>query len=107
MSKTKRRGFKLVELKGGGDCDIAYTTEKKDNKSIRDVTFGRRMKAYTPNNKRGKFAVDISNGDGNGGGYKVGVSRLGKLVAKNANRSKKKSVRQGVKQEIKKVISGL
>lgn len=52
----------------------------------------RKMSAYTLKGKAGKFLPEK---DMNGN-----ISRTAKLVAKNANRSKKKSVRQQAKRDI-------
>ncbi len=79
-------------------------TYRKSESSQRDKTYGKRMKAYTPNNQRGKEAADISNvanphGDGVPG-MKTGVSKLAKVIAKNAERVKKKAVRRIAKEGI-------
>lgn len=115
MSRTRRKGLKFIDkdaasINQHSTSEIehlkeVYSPSKRDNKDITFPTYGRRMKAYTKNNKRGKFAVDMSRGDGNGGGFKLGVSRTGKLVTKNANRSLKKAVRQESKNEIRNYLN--
>ncbi len=57
--------------------------------------FGKnKLKPYTSDHKRGsgKFAVELGEG--------TGISKLGKLVTKNANRSIKKSARQQAKKDL-------
>ena len=56
------------------------------------------MKPYIKDKQRGqqKFVADF--------GWALGISKLGKLIAKNANRSRKKALRQQVKIEIKNTL---
>lgn len=81
---------------------IIFTEEDKekdftrDNKSIRTYHTGRRMKTYTVNNKRSKYGVEP--------GLGTGISKLGKLVTKNANRALKKQARQQLKKDLKRQI---
>jgi hypothetical protein len=64
-----------------------------------------KMKPYVGDKDigKGKFVVEASTGNphGNGSGFKNGISKMGKLITKNANRSRKKSARQQYKNEIR------
>lgn len=55
--------------------------------------------AYTADSRKGygKFIPDLGRG--------IGITKLGKLVAKNANRSLKKAVRQHAKLQIRKSLN--
>ena len=79
-------------------------TTKKAEANQRQGTWGKRMKPYTPKGARGKERADFSNtanphGDGTPG-FKLGVSKLAKVIAKNAERAKKKAVRRIAKEDI-------
>lgn len=57
------------------------------------------MKPYAK--KRGTHPVDMSHYPPNGkGGYKLGISKLGKLVTRNADMAMKKTMRQRANKEI-------
>ena len=78
MSRTKR---------------YSTTTQKEElnNETSQLVyTWGRRMKQYAK--QRGKHIPD--------GSRRTGASKMAKLIAKNANRSAKKSLRQQAKRQI-------
>lgn len=68
---------------------------KKKNENGVELLSKRKMKPYS--RRSGKFIADLGRG--------IGISKLGKLITKNANRSLKKSIRQLnkklIKQEIK------
>jgi len=69
-------------------------------RSIRESTIGKKMQPYC--GKKGKIPVTPSKSHAlSGGGFKLGVSKLGKTVAKNANRARKKVVRRNIKNELK------
>jgi hypothetical protein len=89
MGKTKRRAKvkkEFLDLNiswydlSYNSITIDYSKSGKDDKSQRENTYGKRMKPYSK--RRGKFAVEPAN--------KTGISVLGKLITKNANRSLKK-----------------
>jgi hypothetical protein len=64
-------------------------------KSIKEIGLGRnKLKPYLADKDAGspKFVVSLGKG--------TGISKTGKLVTKNANRSKKKAARQQTKKEI-------
>ncbi len=92
MSRTKRKvrkgtfrqdGTKIVE---GGDAWA------KNNRWIRR----KKMKPYTKKPSYGKYETDRTEF----GRFAKGVSANDKLVTKNANRSRKKGVRQQLKKEL-------
>lgn len=80
--------------------DGEFLGNQRDKKRIGAVTIGKRMKAYATSFK---FGVDHSTGNPHfrNSGMKTGVSRMGKLVTKNANRSLKKGLRQQLKKELR------
>ena len=97
MGKTIRKSRK-------GYKPQVYLENERDNKSIKQYTYGRRLKPYAK--ERGKYGVDNSSGDHNPGSTgKLGVSKMSKLITKNANRSKKKYVRQEAKKSIRKFLN--
>lgn len=66
-----------------------YKKTGRDNKSNRASTWGKN--GYNGNNWKIKYGVDPGRG--------CGVSKTGKLIAINANRSLKKSMRQKLNKE--------
>lgn len=62
-------------------------------RTIRNKQEGKIKRKLRPYSKKyGKFLVEPQNG--------TGITKLGKLVTKNANRSLKKKIRQMLKKEI-------
>lgn len=79
MGKTYRNKF--------DSQNHVLLTNVRDKKMITEGTISKRMKPY---GRRGKFGVELSSG-------KTGVSRTGKLITANANRSLKKNERRNNK----------
>ncbi len=93
MSKSNRIYRKL-------ENELHNTENLPYYRSIRESTIGKKMQPYC--GKKGKIPVTPSKSHAlSGGGFKLGVSRLGKTVAKNANRARKKAIRRNVKNELK------
>lgn len=90
MSRTKR-------MKPSHDNKVPH--EQRDNKSLREGSWGRNRKSkpYDGSKWQFKYGVEPANA--------TGITRLGKLITKNANRSKKKTVRQKAKLIIQQSLS--
>lgn len=91
---------------------MSKTYKYKEEKSIRGYkNTPNKMPPYLADKDVGnpKFPVEAcntANPHGNGyAGFKLGISKTGKLIAKNANRSRKKAARQQFKKEIKIVLN--
>lgn len=73
---------------------MARTTRRNSERDKKKLDAVADSKKIAPYGLKTKFAVDKSSG-------KLGFSRLGKLVTKNANRSIKKAARAAAKKEIR------
>ncbi len=77
---------------------------KKDD--IRTTLYGNKMTAYAGKGVMKEYPP-MSTGNPHGDGYsgfKLGITKMGKLIARNANRSKNKTTRQKAKEEILKEL---
>lgn len=76
---------------------MSRTKRHKDIRSIKPAP--NKLKPYLAEKHKGsaKFTLDLGNG--------IGISKTGKLITQNANRSRKKAARQDAKKKIRKQIN--